>query len=99
MLRDRETVREAIRKEMFEVVKGWGVWLETIEITDVQISSGSLFKDMQADFREKMKKESELFIMSINGETDVITTKRELEMQEKRNANEVERSIYNDRIN
>jgi hypothetical protein len=31
---------------MFEVVKGWGVWLETVEITDVTISSGALFKDL-----------------------------------------------------
>jgi hypothetical protein len=28
------------------VVKGWGVWLETVEITDVQVMSGSLFKDL-----------------------------------------------------
>lgn len=46
MLRNREAVRTAIRKEMSEVVKGWGVWLETVEIMDVQISSNTLFKDL-----------------------------------------------------
>jgi len=86
MLRDRTTVREAIRKEMFDLVKGWGVWIETIEITDVQISSSSLFKDLQADFREKMKKVSELFVMKINGETSVIKNERDLKMEEKRTA-------------
>ena len=35
MLRDRESLRAKIRKEMAEVVQGWGVWLETVEITDV----------------------------------------------------------------
>jgi len=40
---------------MLEVVKGWGVWVETFEITDVKISSDSLFKDMQTKFREEMK--------------------------------------------
>ena len=35
MMTNRDMLREAIRKEMFEVVKGWGVWLETIEITGV----------------------------------------------------------------
>lgn len=44
-------LRDAIRKEMQEVVRGWGVWLETVEITDVLISSSSLFKDMQTGFR------------------------------------------------
>ena len=39
MLTNRKLLRDAIRQEMFEVVKGWGVWLETVEITDVKISS------------------------------------------------------------
>ena len=39
MLTNRKLLRDAIRKDMFEVVKGWGVWLETVEITDVKISS------------------------------------------------------------
>lgn len=61
MLRERQKVCQAIKKEMFDVVKGWGVWLETVEITDVLICSGSLFKDLQSDFREKIRKESELY--------------------------------------
>ena len=39
LITNRKLLREAIRKEMFEVVKGWGVWLETVEITDVKICS------------------------------------------------------------
>ena len=35
MITNRKLLRDAIHKEMFEVVKGWGVWLETIEITGV----------------------------------------------------------------
>ena len=31
---------------------GWGVWLETVEITDVKICSSKLFKDLQCKFRE-----------------------------------------------
>ena len=46
MLRDREELRIKIRKEMTDVVQGWGVWLETVEITDVQIKSNPLFKDL-----------------------------------------------------
>merc|ERR1712050_714419 len=37
---------------MMETTKGWGVWLETLEITDVQICSKALFEDLQAEFRQ-----------------------------------------------
>ncbi len=72
MLRNRQALRAQIRKEMFEVVKGWGVWLETIEITDVKISSASLFKDLQANYRENMKKDAEVYRMKIESEIKVI---------------------------
>lgn len=52
MLSKRQLLRDAIKDEMFEVVKGWGVWLETIEITGVKIVNGKLFKDLQTTFRE-----------------------------------------------
>jgi len=39
MLKNREKLRETIRTDMTKVVKGWGVWLETVEITDVTIMS------------------------------------------------------------
>jgi flotillin len=83
---------------MFEVVKGWGVWLETVEITDVLIASGTLFKDMQAEYREGMKKESELYKMVIQGEIDEQKTKDELIMQKKRNDAKIERNVYTKKI-
>ena len=45
---------------MTEVVKGWGVHLATVEVTDVKILSSSLFKDMQAKFREENQKKATL---------------------------------------
>ena len=61
MITNRKLLREAIHKEMFDVVKGWGVWLETIEITGVTICSTSLFKDLQTNYRESMRQQSTLF--------------------------------------
>jgi len=52
VLTNRQMLRKAVRTEIDKVVNGWGVWLETVEITDVKISSGSLFKNMQGTFRE-----------------------------------------------
>jgi uncharacterized membrane protein YqiK len=46
ILREREALRQKIRDEMSEVIKGWGVWLETVEITDVVINSQPVFVDM-----------------------------------------------------
>lgn len=51
MITNRKLLRDAIHKEMFDVVKGWGVWLETIEITGVTICSKATFADMQNNYR------------------------------------------------
>ena len=73
MLTNRKLLRDAIRSEMFEVVKGWGVWLETVEITGVTISSQSLFKDMQTNYRESVRQEAETFKMKFRDELTEIT--------------------------
>lgn len=70
MMRNRELLRSAIKKEMTEVVKGWGVWLETVEITNVTICSNSLFKDLQTNFRESMRQEATLYQMQVKEEID-----------------------------
>lgn len=58
VMQDRKSIRDRIRTDMQKVCSGWGVWLETVEITEVLIASSSLFKDLQADFREKMNQEA-----------------------------------------
>jgi len=55
ILRDRNQIRDGIKKSAGEVLKGWGVWLETIEISEVHIVSGSLFQNLQTPHREKMR--------------------------------------------
>merc|ERR1712093_275980 len=52
VLRDRESLRNSVNDEMTKTTKGWGVWLETFEIKDVQICSKSLFEDLQAEYRQ-----------------------------------------------
>jgi uncharacterized membrane protein YqiK len=52
ILKNRQGLREAIMTEMQEVISGWGVHLATVEVTDVQICSNILFRDMQTQFRE-----------------------------------------------
>ena len=42
VLRKRDLLRDAIKKELKDQFRGWGVWLETVEITEVVISSSRL---------------------------------------------------------
>jgi hypothetical protein len=65
LLRDRQKIRESITRNMKDLVKGWGVWLETVEINDIRILSGSLFKDLQARFREQEKLRAEIYTEDI----------------------------------
>lgn len=68
ILHNRQEMRQQILEEMRDTVSGWGIYLETAEITDVKISSGSLFKDMQTEFRETNNKKAlfERFVATEN---------------------------------
>ena len=59
-LKNRQGLREAVMREMKEVVQGWGIHLSTVEITEVVIASASLFTDMQTQFREQNTKKATL---------------------------------------
>ena len=83
MITNRKLLRDAIHKEMFEVVKGWGVWLETIEITDVKICSAALFKDLQTNYRESMRQQATLFQMQVKSEIEQVNSQNGLEVAEK----------------
>lgn len=68
ILRKRHEIRDKVREEMQKLCNGWGVWLETVEITEVLISSNNLFKDMQAEYREKVHQEAMLIKMKIDSQ-------------------------------
>jgi hypothetical protein len=46
ILLDRNQLRDGIKENCEEILKKWGIWLETIEISDVHIVSGSLFQNL-----------------------------------------------------
>lgn len=94
ILKNRKMVREALLKELFEVVKGWGVWIETIEITDVKILSGSLFKDMQAKFREEQKQKAEMDRLLIDDQIETEKLKSQVEMNKKKSDSDQAQKLY-----
>jgi len=78
ILKDRDSMRQAIKSELTTTLKGWGVWLESVEITEVRICSNSLFEDMQAEFRqdqhlkaEKIRLESEKQLSEQKAQHDI----------------------------
>ena len=42
----RDEVRTEIKKQMNHQLNKWGVWLESVEITDVRVLSSRLFSNM-----------------------------------------------------
>jgi len=78
VMTNRHELRNKAREELLVLTKGWGVWIETVEISDVLIMSSQLFKQMQAEHRQKARLKSE-----------TITMKTELELEKKRRENQV----------
>merc|ERR1712230_158561 len=91
VMQRRDMMRDRVRKEVTDQLKGWGIWLETVEIIDCRISSQSLFEDMrclsdeQLDFanRSEAKLSAETVRMATQSKIDEsqINARRLLEEQ------------------
>lgn len=49
---EREQMRDKMKEQLQRILSGWGVWIETVEITEVKICSNQLFEDMQAPMKQ-----------------------------------------------
>ena len=76
ILKNREKLRSGIKQEIQTLLTGWGMWLETVEILDVKVCSGSLFKQLQTEFREQKKHEAGKILADTNLEMDQEKLKR-----------------------
>eukprot|EP01012_Entosiphon_sulcatum_P045089 TRINITY_DN6003_c0_g1_i1.p1 TRINITY_DN6003_c0_g1~~TRINITY_DN6003_c0_g1_i1.p1 ORF type:complete len:368 (-),score=74.40 TRINITY_DN6003_c0_g1_i1:48-1151(-) len=59
VIQGRDQLREKVRSEMMAVLQGWGMWLETVEVTDVRVLSQRLFDDLQSEFRLSLHSHAE----------------------------------------
>lgn len=66
ILKKRQLLKDQIKSALQVILTGWGIWMETIEISDVRICSGKLFGYMQTQFREEQRLKS----TSIEGESN-----------------------------
>lgn len=81
VLKNREKLRDRIRKEMQQEVAGWGVWIETVELEDITIMDNALFKNMQAHFREETNQTAQLTTMRIKNENTDVQRKYAMELK------------------
>lgn len=79
VIANRELLRNTVRAEMLKVVQGWGMWLETVEVTDVRVLSQRVFDDLQTEFRQNLFLKAEAIRMN---------TTKDLELQKLEQDNE-----------
>ncbi|MHC1591944.1 MAG: SPFH domain-containing protein [Candidatus Helarchaeales archaeon] len=77
ILEERQKIIDAIKKELIEITKDWGVTIITIEIPDVEVINQEFLKDMSRPREAEMKKMAELAEI----EREQVTRLQEVERQ------------------
>lgn len=93
ILKNRQSIREDVKKELNKNINGWGVWLETVEITDVKIMSNSLFENLQTEFRERQRQRAEIISMRVDSEMREKRLAQALDFANKDAENETKKQI------
>lgn len=93
ILKNRNKIRDRMKKELNNLVNGWGVWIENVEVTDVRILSNTLFKNLQTKFRESKRMEAEMVQMESQKELNEIQSKNQLEYNKLNEKNKTEIAI------
>lgn len=78
VMQRRDHMRTSVRTKITPQLKGWGIWLETVEITDCRISSQSLFEDMQCLGTEQLNF-SNRAAAKLSAETVRMSTQRQID--------------------
>lgn len=102
MIRERDGLRKIIMDSLRGQLKDWGIWIETVEITDVQIMSSKLFKNLQCEFRDDQKSKATTEKLKVDFEIakkrleiKSITDKRNQDKHEKKSKADSEIAIKN----
>jgi len=78
---NRQQLKDSVKKTIVDTFRGWGVWLETLEILDVRVDSRQLFDDMQylkgSDLHFETKAEASLVAerLRIQTQTELVRLK------------------------
>merc|ERR1712130_1093128 len=81
VMANRQQLKDSVKKTIVDTFRGWGVWLETLEILDVRVDSRQLFDDMQylkgSDLHFETKAEASLVAerLRIQTQTELVRLK------------------------
>eukprot|EP00488_Nonionellina_sp_1-RS-2012_P002367 TRINITY_DN4509_c0_g1_i1.p1 TRINITY_DN4509_c0_g1~~TRINITY_DN4509_c0_g1_i1.p1 ORF type:complete len:306 (-),score=110.11 TRINITY_DN4509_c0_g1_i1:231-1148(-) len=98
LISQRKKVRDAVRGGMQEVLTSWGIWLETIEVTNVKILSNSLFNDLQQPFRSSTRQMAEQIRIETDHDLQIKRVKAQSKMTRLRNEKDTETQIERSRM-
>jgi len=90
-LKNKDAIAENLKSQLNEIEIKWGIVFDQVGIEKVRIMSNTLFKDLQSEFRNKLRLESSKTQITTNREI----SKQENEIHEK---NELERIQTNQKI-
>lgn len=79
IIKNRDLIINKIKEDLTPVLKGWGMWLERVDIKDVKICSSKLFGDIQAKFRTEQRKDAEIKSITAQNELTKERLKRQLD--------------------
>lgn len=95
VIKNRDLLTDKINSDLRPLLKGWGMWLERVDIKDVRICSGTLFQDLQAEFKTIQQKDATIKRETSRNELTKETMKREL-VDLKRNVKQEEERVHNE---
>ena len=83
IIQNKDLITSAITTDLAPTMKGWGMWLERVDIIDVKICSGKLFQNIQAEFRLGSAKDAEIKALTSRSALEKETLKRTLATTER----------------
>eukprot|EP01083_Nonionella_stella_P283296 964104_1 len=98
VIAQRKKVRDRITGEMQEILSGWGIWLETVEITEVKILSNSLFNDLQQPYRSTTRQMAEKIRIDTDHDIQEKRVLTQFKIKKLRNEKDVEIQIEKSKI-
>lgn len=83
-----------MKTDLQKQLGGWGVWLETVEITEVKICSRNLFEDMQAEYRQETHLKAEQIRLETNNKVEQNRISSEFQLNKSKIDTETKRIQY-----
>jgi len=84
IITNRKELKEKLQTELDTISKGWGIQIDTIEITDVSILSSSLFNNIQTRFKEEQKYKATIEKLEIQKQLKIEQSKSNIIVDHKR---------------